>query len=404
MQNNAPDERLVYWALKHVFKGKDAEVRNSKPIRKHVEKHKDDESVKALIAEHNIDNVCKAAKSLLEQKVFESTIRAKIRFPELFEVSPAQSAERANSVAEAARSEVNAIKEATEVYPEPGPSREHALNNVAENQKRKRAGMNNTQEYCDCADYPDSESTQLSPQRLDGAHQVPSLYPVYLPLKSQHQLLVELQTILEAACFEFASQHFVQMLDDEGWDSAECVELNMWMGIFRRHNPEFSAQKINTLGKPLGEFLTSITQIRHTAVHRTRLTTKTIEEFLVESELLARLLDAESQAQKLSSLRRDIQSIIDELSCNKDWLEGRCRERLGEIAKKRVELDCLERAAIEEMLKEDRDYQVFAGESLQNAVAAPRTAIHSPKSSVLDGNSETSNENESFDEIDLADH
>ena len=114
MAKNPPDERLVYLALKNVFKGPDAQLRIAKKIRKLIQKHLDNEDaeVRALVAEHNIDNVCNTAKALLQNEVFASTLKAKIRFPEVFEVSPAQSADRAASEAEAARSDEDAIRDA----------------------------------------------------------------------------------------------------------------------------------------------------------------------------------------------------------------------------------------------------------------------------------------------------
>ncbi len=91
MAKNPPDERLVYLALKNVFKGPDVQLRIAKKIRKLIQKHLDDgdAEVRALVDEHNIDNVCNTAKALLQDKIFASTLKAKIRFPEVFEVSPA---------------------------------------------------------------------------------------------------------------------------------------------------------------------------------------------------------------------------------------------------------------------------------------------------------------------------
>jgi hypothetical protein len=96
--------------------GPDALLRDAKKIRKLIQKHVNngDAEVRALVAEHNIDNVCNTAKALLQNEIFGSTLRAKIRFPEVFEVSPAQSAERVASEAEAARSDADAIRDAAE--------------------------------------------------------------------------------------------------------------------------------------------------------------------------------------------------------------------------------------------------------------------------------------------------
>ena len=103
MANNFPDERVVYLALKESFKGADAQVRKAKKVREIVQKAQNNIDVRDLIQQHNIENVCSVTKTLLEQQIFESTLKAKIRFPEVFEISPAQSAERSASEAEAAR-------------------------------------------------------------------------------------------------------------------------------------------------------------------------------------------------------------------------------------------------------------------------------------------------------------
>lgn len=118
VNKNPPDERVVYLALKNVFKGPDAEVRQPKAIRKLINKSQKQAGVADLVRAHNIDVICNTARTLLTEQVFGSTLRAKIRFPEVFDVSPAQTAEREASEAEAARNEANAIKDVAQGYQE----------------------------------------------------------------------------------------------------------------------------------------------------------------------------------------------------------------------------------------------------------------------------------------------
>jgi hypothetical protein len=113
-KKNPPDERVVYLALKNVFKGNHAVIRQPKAIHKLVTKHKHHTEVIDLVREHDMDTVCNVARILLTEQIFESTLKAKLRFPEVFDVSPAQSAEREASEAEAARNEANAIKDAVQ--------------------------------------------------------------------------------------------------------------------------------------------------------------------------------------------------------------------------------------------------------------------------------------------------
>lgn len=113
-KKNHPDERVVYLALKNVFKEIHAGIRQPKAIHKLVTKHKKYTEVADLIREHDMDTVCNVARILLTEQIFESTLKAKLRFPEVFDMSPAQSAEWEASEAEAARNEANAIKDAVQ--------------------------------------------------------------------------------------------------------------------------------------------------------------------------------------------------------------------------------------------------------------------------------------------------
>ena len=114
---NKPDERLVYLALRGVFLGPDALLRNQRKVRDRIQKYKDNAEIKALLQQHSEDSICSIAKLLLERQVFESSLKAKLCFPEVFDVSPAQSAEREASIAEAAKSEADAIRNVAEGRP-----------------------------------------------------------------------------------------------------------------------------------------------------------------------------------------------------------------------------------------------------------------------------------------------
>lgn len=111
---NKPDERLVYLALRGVFLGPDAHLRNQKKVRDRIQKYKNMAEIKALLQQHSEESICSVAKLLLERQVFESNLKAKLCFPEVFDVSPAQSAEREASIAEATKSEADAIRNVAE--------------------------------------------------------------------------------------------------------------------------------------------------------------------------------------------------------------------------------------------------------------------------------------------------
>lgn len=104
-----PDERLVYLACQHIFRGSNSLIRKRKTVKSLIQQNQP--ALSDILQQYNIDRTCNVVKRLLEDEVFHSTLRAKIRFPEMFDVSPAQSAEREASEVEAARDEENAVRE-----------------------------------------------------------------------------------------------------------------------------------------------------------------------------------------------------------------------------------------------------------------------------------------------------
>ncbi|KAK5074428.1 hypothetical protein PMZ80_011243 [Knufia obscura] len=357
---NQPDERLVYLALKNVFRDTDAQLRRPKKIRELILKRQESIDVRDLIEAHNIDNVCNVAKALLEQQIFESTLKAKIRFPEVFEVSPAQSAERSASEQEAARTEADAIQvvaetsraagkaatQATPLNPSSAPSGKRKFQNIASGN--------------------------------------PSLYPVYLPYQTQHKLLVSVQQSLERACYAFATRTLPDVVGDKEWDCAESVELNLWTQIFMRNQDKFPQEDVDRVGKPLHQLFDSVAQLRHTAVHRLRITANRVELFLVDAESLARLLNDDHCYQELSRLRRETHMSIEDIKRNKDLLETQLTLKLKKIAAQRAEIDRLEKSVVADMLREDQEYRQFAGTALNQAIDAPDTVLPSTAATELD--------------------
>ena len=84
-------------------------LRKSKKVREVVEKHKS--SFQPLIKEFGNDKIIGILKELLAGKIFQSELRAKVEFPELFRGSPARDAQRTTSENDAARSEAEALEE-----------------------------------------------------------------------------------------------------------------------------------------------------------------------------------------------------------------------------------------------------------------------------------------------------
>ncbi|ETN45756.1 uncharacterized protein HMPREF1541_09589 [Cyphellophora europaea CBS 101466] len=347
MAKFTPDERSVYLAFKNVFKGPEAQIRTSKKIRKLVQNHQNETDIRDLITEYNHDNVCNSIKSLLEQQIFESTLKAKLKFPEVFDVSPTQSADRAASEAEAAQAEVDVIHDISQGQQEAGDDFPHAEPEVEGKGK----------------------SSELQPTTATNLiKRAPSLYPVYLPYANQHRIMRQVQDLLERACYSFGQDRLAGIMSKEKWTGPESVELNIWATILKSKQSLFDKQDIANLGKPLAEVLESITSIRHTAVHRLHVTVTRLEQYLSDAELLANLLHDDVCANHLSRIRREVSLAVDELKLNKDVLESKVAETLKKLAAQRLAIVHAEAAAVEDMLRQDRQYQAMAGSNLERRI------------------------------------
>ncbi|KAI0976311.1 hypothetical protein F4678DRAFT_416629 [Xylaria arbuscula] len=365
--NNIPDERVVYLALKNVFKGPDAEMRRLAAVRKLITKRKEDSGVADLVNAHNIDTICNMARTLLTEGIFESTLKAKIRFPEVFDVSPAQSAEREASEAEAAINDANAIKGAIEGHSE----------DVGGSTSRADVTETESVETCHNAE----------PTVLRHTNTAPSLFPVYLPIRTQHRILTKVQSILEDACFEFGQRKIPEVLKMNLWDFSEAAELNLWVKELLKRQSELFHKAVDT-GKPLDKLLSSVADIRHTAVHRICISARGLEQFLLNAESFVVLLGDTTHLKPLTNIRRNIQQTIEELERNKHLLTSRLQETLKRIAAKRAELDRMEEIALADMMREDGEYQEFAGKSLEEAAVsseaqAPISAAKDEESSSI---------------------
>jgi len=105
----SPDGRLVYLHCSSIFSGANAQIRRPKKVSQLLEKHK--ASIKILTKEFTLPAIAAVARELLEKRIFESLPRAKLRYPELFQPSETQEAERAASEAEVVRIEAEAAQD-----------------------------------------------------------------------------------------------------------------------------------------------------------------------------------------------------------------------------------------------------------------------------------------------------
>jgi hypothetical protein len=124
----------------------------------------------------------------------------------------------------------------------------------------------------------------------------------------------------------------------------------------------------------LPELFSSIAQLRHTAVHRLRLTANRILQFVVDAEALVKLLRDDVTLDVVASIRQCLQTCIGEIERNKDLLEVSMATTRASFAAKREELEREEREALEKTEDEDREYMVLAGRGLELALDGSNAA------------------------------
>ena len=100
-----PPGQIVYLSCREIFTNTHTQIRQPKAILRRLESCKD--LLQPLLAKYKLDAIAAVAKHLLEDKVFESPLRAREVFPALF---AGPGAERQVIEAETTNSETAAVK------------------------------------------------------------------------------------------------------------------------------------------------------------------------------------------------------------------------------------------------------------------------------------------------------
>lgn len=149
---------------------------------------------------------------------------------------------------------------------------------------------------------------------------------------TQHKLLVQLQSVLEAACYEFGKHLMPDIFRRRGWDCAESLELNRCAREFQ----QWSFSDVESANKPRDELFRSISNIRHTAVHRLRVSVDAMEQFFNDAETLLLLLGDDARRREITMLRQESRMITAKTKESKHPLHSAASESLRVLATKRA--------------------------------------------------------------------
>ncbi|KND89262.1 hypothetical protein TOPH_05954 [Tolypocladium ophioglossoides CBS 100239] len=374
MSRDKISEEAVYYALKGIFRGANANVRKPDIIRALIIQHANEKDLAALIQSHSVEVVCASARTLLLDEIFGSKKRAKRRFAEIPNSKPAPGPSLLSPAA-LAKSEAGLINYAIDDGQEsaksmpaesepvvPANGQESAKNKPAESEPIVPA---NGQES---AKSKTAESEPVVP--ADGPK--PSKLPTAmtsLPYGAQYRLLVEIQHVLEQACFEFAQRNHSSILIQNGWDSPQAAELNLFVRELgnRRHKP---ATTKATVKMPIGSLVSSIEDIRHAAVHRHRLSISGVDRIFEDSENLLAFLGDDERIRRMKCLRRDTCRSLAELDRNEREASSALELKRKKIEEQRQELKRQEDAAMLDAEEARRRFRDLAGAKMQRVITS----------------------------------
>ncbi|KFY17971.1 hypothetical protein V492_00221 [Pseudogymnoascus sp. VKM F-4246] len=346
MSHTTAEKRRVFLAYRSLFSGDNSNLRQAKPIRKLVNKHLS--SFRALIKDFGSSKTVDILKALLEVRVFESDLQAKIAFPELFQTTPSRSVQRAAFEDEAARSEAEALEELA-----------------------SGGRINEYDEDEGVEELP--KQTILNSKVLEipllVESKVPSLHPAFIPYNVQHLILVTTQHLLEECCFDFAVKWAPTIVESKGWDCAEAVELTLWTKTLAKLCDKLPADAIfNNSGVPLSTIFSSTDSLRHSAVHRLSTSAHGIQKMIQCAILLAVTLGDNTRAAILELVEAGLDRRIKDMKLNKNFLENRLDSQLQMIREQREELDRKETEAVSAMFREDMENKALTGSILETSV------------------------------------
>jgi hypothetical protein len=160
------------------------------------------------------------------------------------------------------------------------------------------------------------------------------------------------------------------VLEERKWECPAAVELTKWTKLFRKGKGKLTMQAttIDLSSREAHKMLTTVSHLRHTAVHRLPTTARGISQLLDAAVKLAQTLQDDPRAAQLDEIRRDINLQIQAMELNKSVLQDTVSAELQDIQRQREELDRMEADLIQKMLADDENNKALVGHLLEGSV------------------------------------
>ncbi|RDA83233.1 hypothetical protein CP532_5794 [Ophiocordyceps camponoti-leonardi (nom. inval.)] len=415
-------EKAVYVCMRRLFQGTNKTIRKPKIVQKMIEKHRSDRHVNLLIRKYKMPALSKVTIELLHDGSFESTAKAKARFPDLNDAVFAKTdSEEAATTAEALALEDLDVLEsqfsdetdegardttddeaviangttftsdilevtrtsAAKTSSAPAETPAKTSSEVAETAVKASPDAAEMPATPDPVEMPKNVTVptpvvETGPLEAPGPIEMPTPTPpspdvigppisTFLPIPAQHQLLTYLQQTLEAACFDFCKRTMPDVLEQNKWEYAESVELHRWMDEFQRRKSRFPEPN-RTTARPLRQIFVNAADIRHICVHRQPVETWRINDFLSSAEALLSLLGDMVRGDRVAKLRRRIHTVTEEVESSKRASLLETENIMRRIASQRMELELLEKRTNLEMERRAKEAEIRGGNQVLRVV------------------------------------
>lgn len=145
--------------------------------------------------------------------------------------------------------------------------------------------------------------------------------------------------------------------------------MTKWTRIISKHSGKLPAHAFTLSdGSSLDFIFLSTTKLRHSAVHRLRMTARGVSQLVESAQNLAEALRDSIRTAQLKELHLDIDSKIKAMELNKNVLEDEFAREIEEIGQQRKDLDEKEERLRADLRVKDLENTLLIGSLLEESV------------------------------------
>jgi len=156
-------------------------------------------------------------------------------------------------------------------------------------------------------------------------------------------------------------------MEAQKWHEAESIELTQWIKKVMKYTKSLPPSAIKPIaGKSVAKILFGTSNLRHAAVHRLPTSASGILNMLGAAITFAEALNDYQRAEKVAGIKSQLEACIEEIVQHQNLLQRKLTDQLEDIARRRAELNELERSSIEQMLATDKKQRTEIGSAFES--------------------------------------